>query len=209
MAIFILIAAVSLLNYLPVRFASVSETQMANFPKVIGQWQGIDAVLPERDYAILETKNLIMREYKGPGGDVIYLYIIYSSDNRKALHPPEICYTGAGATIIEKSVIPVTATIKANKFTIENKDSRQLVVYWFRSANFNTYSYLRQQLKMVIARMRGRRTSGAMVRVSTVVKDNNSAAAFRLIKRFCAQIEPLLSQYVPPQNRLTLLIVKI
>lgn len=193
----VILVVVAIISNMPLKFDSTAEIKVVDFPKVVGQWQGADIPLPERDYEILETKNLFIRDYKNPNGDSVYLYIIYSGDNRRALHPPEVCYTGGGATILEKSVIPVTDSMKANKFVIEYKDSRQLVVYWFKSNDLNTYSYLKQQLKIVADRMLGKKTSGAMIRVSTEIGAEGEAAALKLIKEFCAQIEPLLAKYVP------------
>lgn len=192
----IIILAAIIVN-MPMKFDSTKEAKMAEFPMKIGEWQGKDLPLNERDYEILETKNLVMREYKNPKGESVYLYIIYSGDNRRALHPPEVCYTGGGATILEKTVIPITDSLKANKFTIERKDSLHLVVYWFKSTDLNTYSYLKQQLKVVSDRLFGRKTSGAMIRVSTDIKEGGEEAALARIKSFIAQIEPLLSRYVP------------
>lgn len=181
----------------PIKFDPAKETRVENFPKVIGGWQGTDIPLEKRDYEILETTNLIMREYKNEKGDIVYLYIIYSGDNRRALHPPEVCYSGSGATMLNKSVVPITNSLKANKFTVENKDSRQLVVYWFKSNELNTYNYLKQQIKSVAGRMLGKQASGAMIRVSTEIKNGDQDEALKLIKAFCKQIEPLLKKYVP------------
>jgi len=195
-AILVIIAVVC---NMPQAFDASKEAKVSNFPKEIGQWRGEDIPIPERDYAILETKNLIMREYKNPvSGESVMLYIIYSAaDNRRALHPPEICYTGAGAAIEGKSVILVTGLIKANKFTIKTKNSRQLVIYWFKSAGLNTYSYLKQQMKMVTDAMLKGRATGAMIRISTNIDNGGEGAAMEVVKAFCAQIEPLLAQYVP------------
>lgn len=191
-------AVVSVIFYLPGRNVSGNEAQMADFPETIGEWVGTDLPLSKNDYAILETRNLIMREYKNlVSQDTVYLYIIYSVGNRKVMHPPEICYTGGGATITEKSVVPLTDFIQANKFIIEDNDSRQLVAYWFRSGNFNMYNYMRQQLKMVVDRLFGKKVSGAMIRVSTIIEKDGQDSAFRLIKSFSGQIEPLLEKYVP------------
>lgn len=181
----------------PLKFDPAKEARVENFPKVIGEWQGTDIKLEKRDYEILETTNLIMREYKNAKSDVVYLYIIYSGDNRRALHPPEVCYSGSGATMLNKSVIPITNSLKANKFTVENKDSRQLVVYWFKSNDLNTYSYLKQQIKSVVGRMLGKQASGAMIRISTEIKNNNQDEALKKIKGFCEEIWPLLTKYVP------------
>ncbi len=197
LAILVIVSIVGLASYLPARFEAAAEVKVSAFPKTIGQWQSTDIQLYKRDFEILETTNLIMREYKKANGEVAYLYIVYSGDNRNVVHPPEICYSGGGATIIKKSVLPLNSTLKVNKFIIDDKDSCQLVVYWFKSANFQTYNYFKQQLKVVTDRMLRKKTSGALIRISTNIKDGNENAALQLIKSFAAQIAPLLEKYVP------------
>ena len=198
--VIIILLGVSLLifnSYLPSKQESLTQVKVSDFPKEIGDWRGEDIPLSERDFAILETKNLIIREYKNSNADSIYLYIIYSEENRKALHPPEICYTGGGAsTILKKTVAQITDNLKANMFAIESGQQRQLVVYWFKAGDFNTPSYLKQQLKFVTDRMFGKRTSGAMIRVSVDMK-GGSGEALKLLKEFCREIGPLLERYVP------------
>jgi len=54
-----------------------------------------------------------------------------------------------------------------------------------------------QQIKSVVGRMLGKQASGAMIRVSTEIKNNNQAAALKVIKGFCEEIWPLLTKYVP------------
>ena len=195
----VILVIIAVVCNMPKVFDASKEAKVSNFPMIIGQWQGKDIPIPERDYEILETRNLIIREYKNQiSGESIMLYIIYSAaDNRRALHPPEICYTGAGAAIEGKSVIPVIGLIKANKFTIKTENSRQLVIYWFKSAGLNTYSYLKQQMKMVTDAMLKGRATGAMIRISTNIGDGDEGAALEVIRSFCAQVEPLLAQYVP------------
>ncbi len=193
----VVLIAIAIIANMPAKIDSGSQVKMADFPMVIGEWQGTDIPLAERDYQILETKNLIMREYKNPSGDAVYLYLVYSEENRRTLHPPEVCYTGGGATIVEKSVVPVMPSFKANKFIVERKDSRHLVVYWFKSTSLNTYNYLRQQLKIVADRLLRKKTSGALIRVSADVKDGKDEQAFALVQNFCGQIYPLLDKYVP------------
>lgn len=193
----IILIGVAIIANKPYKFDLAQDVKVNDFPKTIGEWQGEDIPLSERDYEILETRNLFVRDYKNKNGDLVNLYIIRAADNRRALHPPEVCYTGGGATIAEKSVIPMTGSITANKFTIEDKNSRQLVVYWFKSTHLNTYSYLKQQLKIVTDRLLGKKTSGALIRVSTEIKGGREAAALELIKKFCGEIETLLTKYVP------------
>lgn len=192
-----ILVAVAIIANMPVKFDPSKEAQMAQIPKEIGEWKGTDVPLSEHDYQILETKNLVMREYKNDTGDLVYLYIIYSADNRRALHPPEVCYSGGGGTIVQKSVIPLTDDFKVNKFLVERKGVKHLVVYWFRSTTLNTYSYLKQQSKTVFDRLLGRKTSGSMIRVSADFKQGKEEATLELIKDFYAQLMPLLDKYVP------------
>ncbi len=194
----IILLGVAIIVIIPAKFDLQQEAQMSNFPKKFGDWKGEDLELRESDYAILETKNLIMRDYKNSKGEKVNLYIIYSSDNRKALHPPEICYTGGGAgTILEKGLTAINANFKANKFVIENKNSSQLVVYWFKSGDLSTYSYIRQQLKTVKDRLMQKKASGAMIRISAAIDPKNPNKAINLIKSFSENIIPLINRYAP------------
>jgi EpsI family protein len=196
----IILLAVAILANMPAKFSSTKdEPQMSKFPMKIGNWVGQDLPLRERDYEILETRNLIIRDYKNLAtGETVNFYIIYSSDNRKALHPPEICYTGGGAgTILEKEVTPLNASFKANKFIIEDKSSSQLVIYWFKSGNLSTYSYIRQQLKSVRDRLMQKKTSGAMIRISAMIGPSGQDKAMSSIKSFFESASPLMKEYVP------------
>ena len=194
--ILVAVSVIGMISYLSTRFDITSKIKVADFPMTIGEWQATDIPLADRDYEILETKNLIMRDYKNTKGDSVYLYIVYSENNRKVTHPPELCLSGGGLTIVDKSSIQLTNNIRGVKLLMEKGDARELVVYWFRAGSLNTDSYVKQQLKVVFDLLRGKRTSCALIRLSTDIKENGEEA-LGLIKEFCAQIEPLLAHYVP------------
>lgn len=195
--ILLIASIVSITSYFPSKSGSKKEIQMADFPREVGEWISEDIPLSKLDYAILETDNLIMRNYKNLKVDIINLYIIYSQDNRKVGHPPEICLQGAGATVINKSAINITNSIKATELIIENNASKELVVYWYKVGKINTNSYLKQQLRQVIDKIMGKNSPIALIRVLTVIKNNDSEAALDKVKAFCRVIEPLLNKYVP------------
>ncbi len=192
-----LVAAVALASYLPTRNDIALKTKVADFPMTIGGWQGTDLPLSEDDYKILETKNLFVRDYKNAQGQTVQLYVVYSEDNRKVSHPPEVCYMGGGVTIVDKSEVELTPAIKAMEMIVENNDSQQMVVYTFKAGDTYTNQYTSQQWKVVIDRLFGKRTAGALIRFSTDIKSKNQQAAFNLIKSFCSEIEPLLAKHMP------------
>ncbi len=195
----VVLIAVAVVVNIPPKFDASQEAQMSKFPMKFGDWESTDIPLKESDYAILETRNLIMRDYKNLArGESVNLYIIYSSDNRKALHPPEICYTGGGAgTILEKGVVALDSGFKVNKFIIENQSFAQMVVYWFKSGELSTYSYIKQQLKTMLDRLMQKKTAGAMIRISTAIDPKNPEKGINLIKSFAKDILPLTNKYVP------------
>lgn len=104
---------------------------------------------------------------------------------------------GSGASIVNKSVVQITDSIKAIKLVTETPKNEQMVVYWYKAGSLYTDQYLKQQLKVVIDRMMRKRTSGALIRISADVKDNDQEGALRMLKTFAGQIEPLLQRYIP------------
>jgi EpsI family protein len=94
-------------------------------------------------------------------------------------------------------VVELTPAIKAIKMLVENKDSQQMVIYTFKAGDTYTEQYTSQQWKVVIDRLFGKRTAGALIRFSADIKNNNPQAAFNLIKSFCSEIEPLLAKHMP------------
>ena len=71
-----------------------------HFPKVIGDWVSEDLPITDDEKAILETDNVFVRRYTNSIDEEVFLFVVYSKNNRKVSHPPEICYTGGGATIL-------------------------------------------------------------------------------------------------------------
>jgi len=192
------VAVFSLISYMPIKPNAATKISVTDFPKTIRGWISQDIPITERVYELLETKNLIMRNYINKQGEAVNCYIIYSQDNRKVAHPPEICLQGEGATVVDKRAIQVTDSIKATKLILEKSLSRELVIYWYKAGNLNTNDYIKQQLKIVINRMLRKSSSGALIRLTTEIKgDNQDNKALSLIQAFAKQIEPLIQKYAP------------
>ena len=197
LGVLIVVAGLALMAYLPTRTDIALSTKVSDFPKEIGEWKGTDLPIEENVYEILETRNLFIRDYKNAKGESVYLYIVYSEDNRKVSHPPEVCFLGSGATVVDKSSLELTPTITASKLLIEDAKTRSIVAYWFKAGNLNTNQYIKQQLKTVFDRIAGKRTSSALIRLSTDIKNDLHNDAISLLKSFASQIEPLITNYVP------------
>ncbi|MCM8782510.1 MAG: EpsI family protein [Candidatus Omnitrophica bacterium] len=191
-AILLVVAIIGSRAYLPTRFDAASIATVTDFPRQIGDWTGEDIPINELTYNILETKNVVMRKYKNKNGDAVYLYIVYSEQNRRVVHPPEICMTGAGMNILEKNPIQLTDSIRAVRMLMEKAPLRELVVYWFKVGDFYTDKFLKQQLRVAWEHTLGRRMPAGLIRLSTTIKDNDEKTALELLRTFASLIQTLL-----------------
>src|SRR3989338_431403 len=112
---------------------------IAVFPKIINSWVSKDLPIDEADYDILETHNVFVRRYTNPEGKEAYLFIVYSQNNRKVSHPPEVCYTGGGVTILDRKEdvvsVPSVGAVELHNLTLSKGDAKQIALYWFKVGN--------------------------------------------------------------------------
>lgn len=176
---------------------------VAGFPQEIAGWKAEDIALEEKVYEILETRNLLLREYKKEGEPGIVLYIIYSDKNRKSSHPPEICLAGGGIDITSKKTEDLkidtgqgSLNLKVNYLVAENASSRELMLYWFKAGKTFTANYLSQQFKIMLSQLQGKSSGGAMLRLSTRISKDETEAKQRLT-RFISEILPVIVKTIP------------
>jgi len=173
------------------------------FPKTIGTWTSVDLKITPDEFAILETNNAFVRLYTNSVDKTkVMLYLVYSQTNRKVAHPPEICYTGGGMTILEDvhDTIPVhykNLTIQANRLRMTRKNYTQIAYYWFKVGDHFTSNYWKQQLLIAFYTLLGKHPSSALVRLSADVEDNNIDNSITIIKKFTNLITPDLFSYIP------------
>ncbi|MDE2222730.1 MAG: EpsI family protein [Candidatus Omnitrophica bacterium] len=171
------------------------------FPTSIQGWTSKDLFISKNDLAILETNNVFARKYTGPQGQHVYLFIVYSQHNRKASHPPEVCYTGSGIHIDQdvRDSIPVAYKdlhIPANRLLLQSGGFQQIALYWFKVGDVFTRNYWKQQILVAFDSLLGRDTGSALIRISADVNGDPKAAVSR-IKGFTNLITPLLFKYLP------------
>jgi EpsI family protein len=171
------------------------------FPKSIAGWESEEMEITEQEYAILETRNAFARKYTHPDGRTAHLFIVYSQNNRKVSHPPEVCYTGSGLTILKKNLAVIELPtspykIQTNQLFVEQKNIRQLSYYWFKVGTTFTPNYWKQQFLIAFSTLTGQHASSALIRISTLKKENESGSE-ETLNQFTKLITPLLFQYLP------------
>lgn len=199
LSILIAVLAISVPAYLIVPSAK-EEVLVSKLPMQIGEWKGKDLTVEENAYEILETRNLILREYSR-GDSKVYLYIIYSQDNRKVSHPPEVCLEGSGITVVKTQKIPLELAgakqIVANKLFVEKDGINNIIVYWYKTGENYFDNYLKQQMSVALASLQFKRTSGAMIRFSAEILPNVPDKAMEDIRAFVKEASAYFSQIIP------------
>ncbi len=173
------------------------------FPRRIDGWTAEEIPISDEDYAILETRNAFVRRYTHQDGRRVYLFIVYSQHNRKVSHPPEICYTGGGAAILDDSKVSVSVPgvsdgLTANRVMVESGPARQLFYYFFKAGDAFTPNYWKHQILVAFKGLRGLPDGSALIRVSTDLADGVSEAeADRTIQDFIRTIVPVTRRFLP------------
>ena len=102
----VVLAATALLTVVLEREAPV-KTRGHSFarriPLKFGRWRGEELPVGEAVVETLETDDVLMRSYTKDTGEKIVFAAVFAMDNRRAAHPPEICYRGQGWSVEGKS----------------------------------------------------------------------------------------------------------
>ncbi len=160
-------------------------------PRQIGEWTSRELPLSDSTYEILETRDVIVREYANAEREAVYLAVIFAENNRKVAHPPEVCYAGAGYQVESKRARRLSPELIAAELVLVKPGERELVLYWYGLGGFFTPNYYSQQLRVVLRQVLLRHTRVSLVRVSTPVSGTIEEADRRL-KEFALLLLPYL-----------------
>jgi EpsI family protein len=159
-------------------------------PPQMGAWSGgADEELDHKIFAILGPSSYVARTYEARGKTPIGLYVGFYSGRvgqSKAPHDPEVCYPAAGwETIASRSVevpIPGGDTLHAQLLVAQQRQARQLVLYWFQPAARWPKGMLAEELMFLVDAVSGR-PQYAYVRLVASVSEaaSNSAVLADLI----------------------------
>lgn len=200
---FIISAAISWHLYFKV-YSQKDTVSIHAFPQTIDGWIAEEIMITRQDKAILETDNVFVRRYTNPQGEEVYLFLVYSQNNRKVSHPPEICYTGSGATIVNNAHDSFSAgesalkDIEVNRVTVEQGRERQIFFYWFKVGDTFTPNYWKQQGLIALKSFLGQPSSSALIRISAPTRnEEDDENAVRRLKQFGQIVLPHISRHLP------------
>jgi EpsI family protein len=185
--------------------ASVVRHELKEFPTTIGQWRqrGVDTRFDAQTESVLLADDYLARDFILPDGRSANFYVGYYATQRKGAtyHSPLNCLPGAGWVMTEPATIHITpvgggAPFEANRYIIQNGDTRQLLIYWYQGRGRAVASEYWGKIYTVIDSVKRRRSDGAMVRVLVPIHKSEEDA-YALATDLAAQSAPLLPKFVP------------
>ena len=184
-----------------------SRLTFAAFPVATEGWSGRRSGL---DREILDTLGLtdyLFVDYTHPDENApINYYISYYDSQRKgeSVHSPRACIPGDGWRIVshtQRSIEGVRVdgqAITVNEVLISRGNTRQLVYYWFDQRGRQLVNQWQVKWHLLVDGIATQRTDGAMLRLVTPVRQNESAdQASRRLERFMRVIVPRSQPFLP------------
>ncbi len=173
-------------------------------PMVIDGMKAREIEMDQHTLDILETNDVTFREYSAPDRIPVYLCIIFSENNRKVAHPPELCLSGGGNTVEQKKQINFDTSVKDNfdaqRLIVNHGNAKWMYLYWYKTGSFFSSNYLLQQLLAAVTQLVHRTSSCALIRISTPIpleEEPPYAETQERLTDFSLKVLPEIKQNLP------------
>ena len=173
-------------------------------PHRLDEWQGSDAALSDKEFEILGMEDYVLRKYSNERGQDIWVWVIYY-DNQSLgskIHTPKGCLRAWGWTPISISREKIhlkTGSIRiaeVNKYLVQKGSEKHLVAYWYHSrGRIITNEYI-NRFYLAWDSITKKRSEGALVRVSCLVK-HDEISAWRNLVNFIQLFFPVFQEHLP------------
>jgi EpsI family protein len=156
-------------------------------------WTSSKLEFSEDEMRILETRDYVYRTYidsSEGGASPVELCVVFSEDNRKGTHPPDVCLEATGFRILSRqdrivAIAGLPAGLKVRELVTTDlvgatPGGRYLYfVYFYKCGDSFTTSFYNQQIQIVWNGLTQRNAAGALVRYSTPMANFTDVAAAR------------------------------
>ncbi|WP_298845086.1 VPLPA-CTERM-specific exosortase XrtD [uncultured Roseobacter sp.] len=178
------------------------------FPRQLGEWRqegppttlssGVLETLAADDY---HQVSLVSPDHAAPVG----LFMAwYEDQSQGGVHSPEICLPGAGWEIAWLERTDITERLgsdsyfEINRAIIQKGEARMMVFYWFEQKGRHIAWDFEAKFWLMIDGIRTGRTDGALVRLTTMIRpDESDAEAEARLFSVLEQVEKPLPRFIP------------
>ena len=175
---------------------------LSGIPLQLDEWIGDDAApFDAETLKILGADEYINRIYQHRVNAPVGLYIGYYGAQREgtAIHSPQNCLPGSGWVPVShaRTTLQVAGgQFPANRYVVEKRGERQLVLYWFDGRGRRVASEYVNKAYLLHDALRRGRTDGALVRIITPI-GGAEASADDTAQAFVRALVPQLTRWLP------------
>jgi len=165
-------------------------------------WDSYELKLDKRILDILETQDYLYRQYFREGDSPVGFLVIFSRDNRKGTHPPDLCLQGSGDGIVAAADLQVDAvegrgSVPCRELVSQDAAGLEYTLYTYKCGREYTNSFWRQQWIILLNGLLHRNASGALIRFTTRIEGNKRAQARDRCSAFVRATIPHLDRSLP------------
>lgn len=141
-----------------------------------------DHQLPELALVVLQTRDYLYRIYRTPhGSSHVELLIVFSANNRKGTHEPEVCLEGSGYQITHQGVRVIDVEpdwpVEMREIITEKQGREMYHLYVYKAGDVFTTSFFRQQLTIFLNGLVGGQSGGALIRFDVPIAGDHTDQA--------------------------------
>ena len=157
--------------------------------------------MDRKTLAILETQDYLYRRYVGGRSPYMDFCIIFSQDNRKGTHQPDLCLEGSGEAIMGKGSvtivgIPGRGPVPCRELIVRAGEGQDYYLYTYKCGREYTGNFWKQQFVIFTNGLLHRNASGALIRLSTPIEESIPEARARCVELMRASV-PHLDEALP------------
>jgi exosortase D (VPLPA-CTERM-specific) len=201
----VLLVSLSLLSHERREFVP-PHASLAELPTRLDDWRGRRSSMDSVSLAALQLDDYVVASYDRGDATPINLYIAWYESQRagRSAHSPRSCLPGGGWRI-ESLTQTSLASVKVggvplivNRAVIAQRDSRQVVYYWFQQRGRVITNEYAAKWYLFWDSLRRNRSDGALVRlIAPVAPGASPEQADRSLTAFAATLAAKLPRYVP------------
>ena len=166
-------------------------------PQDFGPWKGEDYTLEDAVVEELKADDTLLRRYRNDSGTV-WLCLIYHQNRRYGAHDPLLCYDSQGYVLEQKRTAALAdgspAGLTVNTMIATRPHDTRVVWYWWSTEGLSTQDAEAFRRQMALRGALDNRSWGAFVRVESVVRNGDVAAARARVSDFAARVAQAMPQ---------------
>ena len=177
-----------------------------HFPLRVGDWAGQLQSMDPEFIDGLNFSDYIIVNFRNGASPAVNLYTAYYESQRKgeSIHSPSSCLPGSGWEFHQAGRTEISladdihGNLSVNRAVMSNAGHQQLSYYWFPMRGRTLTNIWEMKFYNFWDALTQQRTDGALVRLITPVRKNETIADADLrLQAFAREIVPVLNEFLP------------